>query len=257
MLHIWHEDSTDSSTTQFLNFLKQNRLTIKLSNADIQGLNGNDSLIDKLENTVIQDTDIYLVLFDNVIDNPDVITYKDRLITICNKHRNVIEANLLCFEYIILSFIYLDKWTKPISRDSGYGEALKMRELFMQGIHSGVNWGESKILLDYICKLKQIDVTTLNGINKLNRITSEHVASLILSRITGTSKSGFIVNKRTLGLCWTCECRDKCDHSILGDTDNWRHCYLNNTKPKTIKASQAKACELYYGTELYKILKQL
>lgn len=41
MVHIWHEDSKDSSTTQFWNFLKKSNISILLNGADIEGFGGN------------------------------------------------------------------------------------------------------------------------------------------------------------------------------------------------------------------------
>lgn len=40
MVHIWHEDSKDSSTTQFWNFLKKSNISILLNGADIEGFGG-------------------------------------------------------------------------------------------------------------------------------------------------------------------------------------------------------------------------
>jgi hypothetical protein len=43
MIHIWHEDSKDSVTTKFWNFLKDNNVSSDLKNADIQGFDISDS----------------------------------------------------------------------------------------------------------------------------------------------------------------------------------------------------------------------
>ena len=46
MIHIWHEDSTNSATTQFWNFLKNSNIHNILINADIRGFNSNKNLSD-------------------------------------------------------------------------------------------------------------------------------------------------------------------------------------------------------------------
>lgn len=38
MIHIWHEDSTNSSTQQFWKFLQGNQINPLLKNAEIKGV---------------------------------------------------------------------------------------------------------------------------------------------------------------------------------------------------------------------------
>lgn len=46
MVHIWHEDSDNSATTQFWNFLKKTRVCYNMSFAEIRGFSGNQNLFD-------------------------------------------------------------------------------------------------------------------------------------------------------------------------------------------------------------------
>ncbi len=75
MIHIWHEDSTNSATTQFWNFLKNSNIHNILINADIRGFNSNKNLSDYISTYTFDNNDIYHVFIDKVSDNQKALKY--------------------------------------------------------------------------------------------------------------------------------------------------------------------------------------
>ena len=70
MIHIWHEDSLNSSTQQFWKFLKDNKVSTLLLEADIKGFNGNENLQAYIEEeAVFNKNDTYYIFMDYVLDN--------------------------------------------------------------------------------------------------------------------------------------------------------------------------------------------
>lgn len=252
MVHIWHEDSKDSSTTQFWNFLKKSNISILLNGADIEGFGGNDKLLDQLNDCEINDDDIYYIFLDCVYDNPSILDAIYELDDICTIHKNVISANILCFEYLILGFIDLEKWIgKQHNQTQQY--LFKVRQEFIERAKSGESIHSNKTLVNYICKRRNISTDNADWLDRVSKVTSEQLATLILSDLTGGGPLGFRVTKTVFGLCWTCDCKDNCDHSVKNNHRNaCKQCYLNQQKFK--KTSQVKACDLWYGTDVHRIL---
>lgn len=254
MIHIWHEDDLDSSTTQFWRFLKKHKLCRKLADAEIKGFGGNNKLLDELEAYVFDKDDTYYIFLDLVIDNSYVTSYIHRLNVVCKSNSNVIKVNNLCFEYLILSFIDFVKWTQPFKVNKGYKECERVRKQFIHCINNNIPWVLNKDIVDFIVKTYNIDLTTDEGEDRLNRITSEQIATLILSKMTNTGELGFQVSKTILGPCWTCDCKNNCERSITSKyKDVYRHCYLN--KLPIQKTSESKAYDLWTGTEAHNMLK--
>lgn len=252
MIHIWHEDSKGSSTTQFWEFLQAQHLAPKLEKADIRGFGGNNELIDHLKDCKFEERDMYYIFLDCVYDNENIVSAIRALKSICRKHRNVINANMLCFEYLMLRFVDLEKWIyKQYNQTQQY--IFKVRKTFIECIESGESIHLNKDLVKYICRRRNISTDTADWLDGVSKVTSEQLATLILSDLTGGGPLGFQVTKTVFGLCWTCGCKDNCDHSVKNNHRNaCKQCYLNQQKFK--KTSQAKACDLWYGTDVHRIL---
>ncbi len=225
-----------------------------MHNADIKGFKHNDNLIIYVENYNFNINDIYYIFLDCVPDNPSVVDLINRLNIVCSKHKNVVNSNNLCFEYLILRFIDFEKWTRPIKRNKDYEAALIIRNKFIHCVESNKRWTLDKQILEYVCKYKNIDASTEIGFNKLSNLTFEKVATLLLSKLTGAGPLGFQVTKTVFNTCWTCDCKDKCKHSMISNhKDIYTKCNLNKLPVK--KTSQAKAYDLWYGTEVHNIIK--
>ncbi len=106
MIHIWHEDSTQSATTQFWLFLKQNNVHAVLKDADIQGFGSNSNLLDYIKIHNFNPQDIYHIFVDKVMDNQKALKYYIDIRQEVRIYKNVIVHNLLSFEYMILTFKY-------------------------------------------------------------------------------------------------------------------------------------------------------
>ena len=70
MLHIWHEDSLNSSTTQFWLFLKEYGYIPV--NTDIIGHESNNKLLKYVKTQQFNSNDTYIILMDAVNDNSDI-----------------------------------------------------------------------------------------------------------------------------------------------------------------------------------------
>ena len=82
MVHIWHEDSKDSSTSQFWYFISRSNICPEISNANIVGFGGNDRLTDAVEQERFNPRDIYII----IIDNSKILPYFVRVKKIADKY---------------------------------------------------------------------------------------------------------------------------------------------------------------------------
>ena len=87
-------------------------------------------------------------------------------------------------------------------------------------------------VIDEIFRLKQgilcKDAVLVEYMTRdISRITTEQLATHLLSNFTGSLKGDFIITKKHLGSCWTCNCCDKytkdlvkkCSHAVNKKTD--------------------------------------
>ena len=131
MIHIWHEDSNNSSTNLFWEFLKKYKVSNVMDNAEIKGFNGNQNLYDYVCNATYNTNDKYYIFIDCVPDNQKALRYYYGIKQSTVHINNVEVLDLLCFEYLILKFKYLLNWIKPIKITKDYSEGEIAREEFI------------------------------------------------------------------------------------------------------------------------------
>lgn len=247
MIHIWHEDSQNSATTYFWNFMYSNKVSSKLVNVDIQGFDGNKNLADYLRTCVFNSNDTYIILADMVLDNNKALTYYIDISTTIRKYKNVYLSDLLCFEYMMLRFKYFVSWTEPTKTIRGYQEAQQVRENFIRCIDNGKSWVNEPSIVKYIVKIKGIDTIKAGWQAELTHISSENIATLLLSIMTNGGTTEFGISKTHFGNCWTNNCCHK--HNIaVGD----RKCRIY----KYEKTSAEKAKNLWNGTLAKQIINK-
>lgn len=252
MVHIWHEDSMDSSTTKFWEFIRDSKICKKLDSVDIRGFDGNNKLLQHLEITDIIHSDTYYILLDTVPDNMFIIESIKAVKEVCKKHKNVIYPEVVCFEYFMLMFKDIVNWTSKNKSDKGYSEAVNIRRHIISCMHDNKSWEEDEVIVKYLIRNKNKKGEDAD--RYIENTTLEQISTLLLSKITGGGPLGFQITKTIFGRCWTCSCKDKCDHSIYTNNKNaWRICRLNTLKYK--KTSVAKAYDLWVGTDAHNIIK--
>lgn len=242
MIHIWHEDSSNSATTSFWDFLYKSKVSSKLTNISIRGFGGNKNLADAVKKHNFNSKDTYIILIDKVLDNAKALKYYvDIQKTIHNYHyQNVYLADLLCFEYMMLRFKYFEAWTEPMKMVRGYQDARKIRNIFIKCIDSGTSWTNEKEIVNYVVRHKGINTSVPGWQSELIYVSSENIATLLLSMMTNGGKADFGVSKTSLGQCWTCNCCVKYNNNKLGNSK----CRIHKYK----KDGLEKANNLWNGT---------
>lgn len=223
MIHIWHEDSANSSTDQLWKLIITN--TDKRYNIEVRAFNGNAILRKEIENNIEyiqQSKDVFIIFMDCVQDNTKAflewIEVKHKLDGI----KNAYLSDVMCIEWLLLSFKELYEWTCPLDdRSIKYNETYALVQKFLQ---LGYKWAVDKELREFIktrCK------------KPLTAVSCEEVAYILISSLLNGLRQRFIVSKKVLGRCWTCSC---CEFKELSDTCRIR---------KMSMSSDIKAYKLY------------
>lgn len=243
MVHIWSEDNYNSAFVQFMEFLRHNNVSIKLIGADIKGLNGNESLCDYVEQYKYNNSDEYIIFFDDVVDNIEVLEYRRRIDLICNKHKNVRRVNLICFEYLMLKFRYFIQWTNPIKEYKLYNAGRIAREDFIKCIDERLDWRISKNIVKFMSIVKN---KTDQEILMSSNLSVENICTSILLAMTNGGTTEFGIVKTKLGKCWISDCCFKHTKAVGN-----KKCRLF----KYHKTSKEKAMNLWNCTDIHKFIK--
>ena len=201
MIHIWTEDSENSCTVQFWRFIVSELCSNKAF-VEVKGFNSNNSLyfyIESLYNKKqINSADVYIILFDKVPDNEYVMKTYKRIRGIADKCNNIYLSDILCFEYLIITFGHLKEWTYPanIAKRVKYDKIMECVREFTQ-------------LIDEGREIKFSDGTRefLSGLGiKDKDIKSEKLAYLFMTQLINYRNGYFTVTKTKLGDCWIKSC---------------------------------------------------
>ena len=250
MVHIWHEDSERSSTTQFWKFLQYNNVSPKLRNAEIKGFSGNKLLLNHLKDCIttgnINPNDVYIIFADNVQDNDIVMRYYLQIESIASSYSNIHVQKLLSFEFLMLKFKYLTTWTDRNYVDKSYEEAKQLRNIIIDIVDNNKEWYRNEQLVKYVVKRKNINTSVNDWRNTLTTVSTENIVTWILGQITEHRFRETKINKVTLGNCWKCNC---CGMHPGKRIDNQK-CSLYSYR----KTSQEKANNLWNCTVAKQII---
>ena len=219
MVHIWHEDSENSATQKFWEFLRDNDVSQTLKGADIRGFSGNENLQSYIEEAYFDINDTYYIFMDYVKDNIWAYnTWCDtRNYIKSEKLNNVIMSRLNCFEFMILEFSYFREWTKPLkglSKD--YLEAEKILSDYVKIIRARKSWRQNEDILKYALKINNITEGSDGWRYNVKKITSEQLSTSILSILTNGGRTKFGVSKTKLGDCWITSCCTNTKSNVTG-----------------------------------------
>lgn len=244
-IHIYHEDSTLSSTTQFWRGITN--LLIPNNTIEIKGFNGNEELCKYLANISINNHDIYIIFMDKVVDNQKALSQYKKARRLTDKYKNVYISNLLSFEYLILTFKYLQEWTEPIQFNRQYRDALVARKCLINAVNNKITWISDANLINYISQYKGISLNSNTLYIQLSHISYENLATDILSRIVNGGKNDFSLSKTHFGNCWLCNCCTR--HSKVSGP---KKCRLYGYS----KTSKEKATNLWNCTQAKLLIRK-
>ena len=163
----------------------------------------------KAADSITSDGNIYYILMDFAVDNPDVLRESIQLTKVVNGKENVQIIRLHSFEFALLSFDLLEQWV--------FAEKDELKD-------KRQNFLDARVLL---IKLQSSfgegsDLEELkNLIDQTENKNTEQIAAKILFGIT--RNTGFETNKGKLGRCFVNNCcewseRQKDDICGLDDT---------------------------------------
>jgi len=165
---------------------------------------GNNSAIRKAIDKT-DDKNLYYILVDNVVDNPDVLREVKRIKSSIQGKNNIRIINIHSFEFILLSFSLIENWV--------FAEKDELKEKRMPLLHAKdilikliIDGGDSEDLAELKALLKNSD-----------KKSTEQIAAKLLFDIT--RNTGFETDKSNLGLCFInncCEYIDRQEDDICG-----------------------------------------
>lgn len=155
----------------------------------IESKESNQGILDAVSELKIKEDDEYYIAFDYVVDNQDVRNKYRLLKSIADKAEGkIIILDMICFEYLILAFDKLVKWT-----DTGKTDKIKIREEVLSAIEN------HRINLS---KIK--DENTLQFLAGFKRYSTERVMKSLVGEFTQNEK--WSVKGSLIGECWYKDC---------------------------------------------------
>ena len=169
-----------------------------------------NSRLSKAVEQINEDGNIYYIMIDEAIDNPDVLREMTRLKKSISGKNNIRLIKIPSFEFALLSFEYLEQWVfaeKDDLRDKRQN-LLDARKKFIKLI---VNGGTSEELNEFKSVYQFQD-----------KANTEKISAKLLFGIT--KNTGFETDKSRVGSCFILDC---CDWSKRQEDDI---CGLENHK---------------------------
>lgn len=196
--YVWCEDAVSG-------YVFWRELFAEVDKGIIVESKGNNTRLRQAAEAIEDIENEYYIVMDCAMDNADVVREFQRLKKLVKEKSNVYIIEILSFEYILLSFGYLEEWVfaKKDDLKDKRQELLEVRRLFIESQEKDC---DGNILV----KLKE----RLNGFNFLN---NEQLSAKLLFGIT--RNTGFETNKSKLGPCFINDCckwKDRQSDDICG-----------------------------------------
>ncbi len=184
MKYIWTED-----TGAGFHFWKLVNEHLFHGEFVVESKGSNQGVLDAVRELVPNDGDKYYLAFDIVYDNMDIMNkYLElrELAAVCKEQ--IVVLDMICFEYIILSFSKLVEWT-----GTGKKDKIAMREIILSAI------------ADHRIDLSRIeDRKTREYLMGFKRYSTERVIKAITYELTENDE--WSVKGRQMGDCWHQDC---------------------------------------------------
>lgn len=184
MKYLWTED-----TGAGLHFWKLVNQLFFDDEFVVESKKGNQGLLDAVLDLGIKEDDKYYIAFDYVVDNQD-IRNKYRVLKSIEKSSEgkLIILDMICFEYLILTFDKLVEWT-----GIGKEDKVKIREEVLAAVEN------------HRIDLSQIDdERALQYIAGFKRYSTERVMKSLVGEFTQNEK--WSVKGSLMGECWYKNC---------------------------------------------------
>lgn len=184
MKYLWTED-----TGAGLHFWKLINQIVFDNELAIESKGSNQGILDALSDLEIKKGDEYYIAFDYVVDNQDIRNKYRLLKSIAEKSEGkVIILDMICFEYLILTFDKLVPWT-----GTGKADKIKIRDDILSAIE------------DHRINLSKIDdEKTLQYLAGFKRYSTERVMKSLVGELTENEK--WSVKGSLMGECWYKDC---------------------------------------------------
>ncbi len=155
---------------------------------------GNNTNLRKAVAGISDEDNIYYILIDNAIDNPDVLREVMRIRTIVDEKENIKLVGVYSFELALLSFNLLEQWVfaEEDELKAKRNRLLSAKDSFVKLVVEGDDANALSTLKENL----EIDA------NKNN----EQLAAKLLYEIT--RNTGFETDKGNLGKCFIVDCCD-------------------------------------------------
>lgn len=184
MKYIWTED-----TGAGLHFWELANEHLFQGEFVVESKGSNQGILDAVRQLVPNEGDQYYLAFDIVYDNMDVMNkYLELRELVAVYPKQIVILDVICFEYIILSFDKLIEWT-----GTGKKDKVAMREVILSAIE------DHKIDIDRI-----VDEKTKDYLFGFKRYSTERVIEAITYELT--ENDGWSVKGRKMGDCWYRDC---------------------------------------------------
>lgn len=184
MKYLWTED-----TGAGLHFWKLINQIVFDNELAIESKGSNQGILDALSDLEIKKGDEYYIAFDYVVDNQDIRNKYRLLKSIAEKSEGkVVILDMICFEYLILTFDKLVPWT-----GTGKADKIKIRDDILSAIEN------------HRINLSKIDdEKTLQYLAGFKRYSTERVMKSLVGELTENEK--WSVKGSLMGECWYKDC---------------------------------------------------
>lgn len=184
MKYLWTEDT--GAGLHFWKLINQIFFDDELA---IESKGSNQGILNALSDLEIKKGDEYYIAFDYVVDNQDIRNKYRMLKSIAEKSEGkVVILDMICFEYLILTFDKLVPWT-----GTGKADKIKIRDDILSAIE------------DHRINLSKIDdEKTLQYLAGFKRYSTERVMKSLVSELTENEK--WSVKGSLMGECWYKDC---------------------------------------------------
>lgn len=127
MKYLWTED-----TGAGLHFWKLVNQLFFDDGLVVESKGSNQGILDALSDLELENDDRYYIAFDYVVDNQDIRNKYRFLKSVASKSdKHIVILDIICFEYLILSFDKLIEWT-----GTGKKDKIKIREEILKVIQN-------------------------------------------------------------------------------------------------------------------------
>ena len=184
MKYLWTEDT--GAGLHFWKLINQIFFDNELA---IESKGSNQGILNALSDLEIKKGDEYYIAFDYVVDNQDIRNKYRLLKSIAEKSEGkVVILDMICFEYLILTFDKLVSWT-----GIGKADKIKIRDDILSAIE------------DHRINLSKIDdEKTLQYLAGFKRYSTERVMKSLVGELTENEK--WSVKGSLMGECWYKDC---------------------------------------------------